>query len=343
MSENVSKRPAFTLVELLVVIAIIGILIALLLPAVQAAREAARRSSCSNNLKQLGIAIHNYHDTYKVMCAGGFSGPRSRVNRQSEWSGIVQLLPYFEQGPLYDLWSAPGAGASGTGYYYPASWDGVPENQTQIPSLLCPSDSPPVQKNSNALIGHKNYFFCYGTTYARIWDRESNGAFSGTHSARNPWVDPYRKFADIRDGTSNTIAMSERSHRPGNRNLIGNVCRNTIDIATCVSFAVGNDYAPACTLTSWSAGELWSFGHPFWNGFVTVLPPNGPSCYNADDNPSNDPGIYTATSHHPGGVHTLMCDASVDFTAETIDSVLGKSGFGVWGALGTKNGGEATK
>jgi prepilin-type N-terminal cleavage/methylation domain-containing protein len=342
MSSNMSKRPAFTLVELLVVIAIIGILIALLLPAVQAAREAARRSMCSNHLKQLGIAIHNYHDTYKVMCAGGFRGPGSAVNRPSEWSGLVSLLPYLEQEPLYDLWSAPGPGS----YYYPGSWYGVPENRAQIPILLCPSDTPPIQKNSDPEIGHKNYYFCYGTFINPNWNRQSNGAFSGTHAPQWPgFRDIYYKFADILDGTSNTLAMSERGHRPDNRELVGNVCyASTLDPATCLTHVLGNEYDTGCSLTSWSAGELWAFGHPHWNAFVTVLPPNGPSCTNhGGDNLSNASGIFTAGSHHPGGAQALKVDGSVDFISETIDAVGGKTGYGVWGALGTRNGNEATE
>ena len=116
---------------------------------------------------------------------------------------------------------------------------------------------------------------------------------------------------------------------------------NTIDPATCLSYAVGTEFSSSATLTTWSPGELWAFGHPFWNGFVTVLPPNGPSCYSADDNPSNDSGLFTAGSRHPGGALTLKVDGSVDFNAETIDSSGGASGYGVWGALGTRAGGEA--
>lgn len=329
-------REAFTLVELLVVIAIIGILVALLLPAVQAAREAARRSSCSNNLKQLGLAIHNYHDTYKKMPTGGARGPRSRVNRDSEWSGVVGMLPYLEQGPLYDMWSTPDAGG-----VYPASWDAVPENRVQVPVFLCPSDTPPIVKNSDALIGHKNYFFCYGTTIQNNWNRQSTGAFSGT-SNQGSVVDVYYKFADVQDGTSNTIAMGERSHRPQNRGVVGNVAYGTtLDPATCLTYDVAGEYDPAVSLTSWSSGELWAFGHPHWNCFVTVLAPNGPSCTNhGGDNLSNASGIFTATSRHPGGIQVVMVDGSVDFIAETISTVGGRSGFGVWGALGTRAGGE---
>ena len=145
----VSKRRAFTLVELLVVIAIIGILIALLLPAVQAAREAARRSQCTNHLKQLGLALHNYHATYQKFvsrsqgtmntgcgAAGGETGNRHWL------SGVVSLLPYMEQQALYDQWMAPQAPyASGGPAMNPGCFSGFLPSRVQVTTLLCPSDS----------------------------------------------------------------------------------------------------------------------------------------------------------------------------------------------------------
>jgi len=329
-----ARRPApngFTLVELLVVIAIIGILIALLLPAVQAAREAARRAQCSNNLKQLGLAIHNYHSTYRVMCRGG-GGPRSYPDRDSEWSGLIGLLPFLEQQAVYDLWE------DGSGNYPPSWWRGEPENEVQIPGLLCPSDRPPTD-GYYPLIGHKNYHFCYGTTIEGNYNGPTDGAFGGK--------DAYYRFADILDGTSNTLAMSERAHRPpkGSRKVRGQLCCNsTLDPATCLAYVEGNEYGPSCpAISSFSAGELWAFGHPYWNAFLTVLSPNGPTCSNGGDNQSSQSGIYTASSRHPGGVQALRVDGSVDFISETIDAVGGASGYGVWGALGTRDGGEVTK
>jgi type II secretory pathway pseudopilin PulG len=310
-------------VELLVVIAIIGILIALLLPAVQAAREAARRSSCSNNLRQLGIAIHNYEDIYKRLPRGG-GGPW--YGRPQEFSGLVGMLPFVEQKPLYDLWAATA---------YPWSWDnGARQTTSQVPVLLCPSDEVKVHQWAEN-VAHRHYFFCYGTTIQN-YDQPSNGMFGADYTWSGPV--PYRKLADITDGTSNTIAMSERAARPDTRRLIGNLAWNsTNDPATCLSLVVGQDYAPSAYLTSWSAGSLWAFGHPHWNGFITVIPPNGPSCSNwGDDNMSQANGIFTASSRHPGGVQGLMADASVRFIPNTINAIGGDSGYGVWGALGTR-------
>jgi len=318
---NRSARQGFTLVELLVVIAIIGILIALLLPAVQAAREAARRSSCSNNLKQLGLAIHNYEDAYKRLPRGG-GGPW--YNRPQEFTGLIGMLPFVEQKPLYDLWAATG---------YPWSWDNTPQTRTQVPGLLCPSDEVKVH-GSAPLLAHRHYFFCYGTTIQN-YDQPSNGMFGADATWSGPV--PYRKLADVMDGTSSTIAMSERASRPDSRRIVGNVAINsTLDPATCLNLVIGQEYAPSAALTSWSAGSLWAIGHPHWNGFVTVIPPNGPSCSTGGDNQSQASGLYTASSRHPGGVQALMADAAVRFVTNNINAVGGPSGYGVWGALGTR-------
>lgn len=313
----------FTLVELLVVIAIIGILVALLLPAIQAAREAARRTECQNNMKQLGIALQNYHDTYKVFPHGG-GGPMHLTNRPPEFSGLISILPYLEQAQLYDLWMSA----------YVVSWDNNAEQTRSLPpSQLCPSDASNPHPSAN-LLPQKNYVFCYGTTIQGNYDQRTNGIFA---------CRSYKKMADIFDGTSNTISMSERASNQ-QRRVIGNLAWNsTYDPATCLSLAAGTDFAPSASLTSWSAGSLWSFGHPHWNAFVTVLPPNGPSCSaHNNDNLSNASGIFTANSRHPGGVNGVLADGSVRFISSDINSTGGLTLFGVWGALGTRDGGEAS-
>src|SRR5687768_12322516 len=149
-------RRAFTLIELLVVIAIIAVLIALLLPAVQQAREAARRTQCKNNLKQLGLAIHNYHDTYTRLPIqrGGTDGAAAETNNKLEMSAFVGLLPYIEQAPLFNQISSPGnktrpdtGAVVGTVQAFgPSPWyrydnsHGYAPFRARLPMLLCPSD-----------------------------------------------------------------------------------------------------------------------------------------------------------------------------------------------------------
>ena len=354
---KLSRRWGFTLVELLVVIAIIGILVALLLPAVQAAREAARRMSCSNNLKQLALSVHNYHDTYKVfpprMSGTGilWGAPSSVLQNQQRLSAFVRLLPFMEQGPLYDQISGPYS--DGTNNW--VAWGPVPWNTAympwlqQVPGLLCPSDGSAAQKTATQ-IGRTNYRCSVGDsihrTYSRGDSQDCRGVFGG----------PVLKvtMASIVDGASNTIMMSERLvgtdqtrvksgfgldtnlavdplERPG-------TCYNTID-PTNKTLYTGTTY-------NWS-GQRWNHGVIQYMGFNTVLPPNGPSC--ADSGWDERNSVVTPTSNHPGGVLGSLCDGSVRFFSETIDAgdrtrlevTMGMSPFGVWGAFGSKSGSES--
>jgi len=190
MSQNRGGRRAFTLVELLVVIAIIGILIALLLPAVQAAREAARRSQCTNNLKQIGVALHNYHDTYKSFPASYFN---TSPNNEPRWSWAMSILPFIEQQPLYDTID-------------PAKTDGAQARadavklaamRTKITAFLCPSSPVP----SNGLNPH----FPGSTQIAMSHYVISEGVAGYSTSSHYCYA-----MRDIVDGTSNTFLVAER-------------------------------------------------------------------------------------------------------------------------------------
>ena len=185
-----SRRQAFTLIELLVVIAIIAILVALLLPAVQQAREAARRSQCKSNLKQFGIAMHNYHDVHGVMPLGNFGSVHDSGTGNNAWRGFsahAMLLPYMDQAPLYQEMDLN------------LRYDQAPNtalSNTKIAGFLCPSDlSYPSDDSGN------NYVVSAGP--ARFWT-ESHANSAGVFNYRKPV-----RFRDITDGTSNAIAASE--------------------------------------------------------------------------------------------------------------------------------------
>jgi len=209
--QNKRRKSGFTLIELLVVIAIIAVLIALLLPAVQQAREAARRTQCKNNLKQMGLAIYNYHDTFNVfpmsaLLSGGPGGQRQ--------SAYVQILPYMDNAPLWNLAQSGGTAASvnGSTNFFNNNWvpwDGnhrVPT--TKIPAYLYPSDG---DSSVQAPLQGTNYGTCRGDS---IWENTPQWCGNGGRGLRGMFVggnsapaQGTRSVRDVTDGLSNTIAM----------------------------------------------------------------------------------------------------------------------------------------
>jgi prepilin-type processing-associated H-X9-DG protein len=344
-----------------VVITIIGILIALLLPAVQAAREAARRATCTNNLKQVGIALHNYHAALQCFpfrrCGTTFSGDTDWTSQRDRLSGWVPLLPYMEQLPLYQkIWSKGTAGGNTLNPGGPAPWYTQFEPwATQVPGLLCPSDDGgrkklPYDPNSNDWgnrCGRNNYVFSVGDM---VYNNEGSQTPRGIFGYRTG-----TRIGDIRDGSSNTIACSERVVGQDWRRIRGGIANNISGIETDASVCAkklgsGGLYdTAAVTAGSASSGRRYADGLMTCVGFNTVLPPNSPSCHVTSD---GNWGIFPPTSYHPGGAMGLMADGAVRFISETIDAGnpaagdgntlrVGESLFGVWGAMGSMAGGEA--
>lgn len=347
------RYPGFTLVELLVVIAIIGILIALLLPAVQAAREAARRSQCTNNLKQLGLALHNYHDVNKKFPTlhGGTVGTSPWDNgNNGQLCGMVALTPYLEQQPLYDQISGPlTVGSITFPPFGPAAWrTDYPPFRQQTPGLVCPSDTGFSTRNPASEQAYNNYMLSVGDHISNnAYDKPTRGPFAAQH---------YATFADISDGTSNTVGLAERSIYVKTGGIRGDIAMNVGTTLhqnpTLCQATKGTDgmYRSGIPLHPEKVvGKRWADGRPAWNGVCTILPPNSPSCLNNDQ--SWQWGIFSASSYHPGGANCVMMDGSVQFISETIDTGNlalpqpgnrgGKSPYGVWGALGSVAGSEA--
>ncbi len=344
VSGRCRSRSAFTLVELLVVIAIIGILIALLLPAVQAAREAARRSQCTNNLKQLALAMQNYHDVYNGFPArqagSGDANSNSGITHRGRLSGWAALTPYFEQKALNDqIYATP----------QQAPWNGTTWYNTQLPALNCPSDTNTVPPTGTAR-GTLNY--CMNGGDSPI---DSFNAPPTSTMVRGVFhVFRWTNMAEITDGTSNTALLSERL-KPRSQNALGNVVGLSLGTnpLTCrAAYDAGQRrYVSGSFTTDTAPGFRWADGAAWFAGFTTILPPNSASCANAASHWER--GIYTPSSWHPGGVNVALADGSVRFISETVDTGDlnvdfpganggGMSPYGVWGALGTKSGGEVS-
>lgn len=304
-----SSLRGFTLVELLVVIAIIGILIALLLPAVQAAREAARRMSCSSNLKQMGLALHSYHDAHQQFPLGAVHYPPYNwggVNSNQHGSFIVGLLPFIEQQSLYDHCDF----TTNTDHFSSLGPDKF-VHETWIAMLLCPSDekkywggdplyhgSPASTQHQNraisnygASMGNQAFGPCpfgsnmFGTGAAGHGHNEDGSQISGlfSHTAWGASID------DISDGTSNTIAVGE--------------------------------IRPKC---SWHARDGWMHINSLW--FATTCPINFPNCPGEPgfvDGNCNAPHAWSCDmgfkSLHAGGAQFVLADGSVQFLSENID------------------------
>lgn len=368
-ARNANRKLAFTLVELLVVIAIIGILVGLLLPAVQAAREAARRMQCTNNLKQYGLAIHNYADVFKAVPPrrGGTtfdiaSDPARIKANYFRKSPFIAMLPFIEQTARANQISAGGTSDDGTIRMAPggpAAWYGgtVGKNAyapwyRQDNTAICPSDTPVIGGSS----GKNSYAFSLGGTL-----RNHN---SNTVDMRGVFGAPARvkKLASITDGTSNTVAMSERiwSGNFGWRTSTGtdDIRRGTAQLAAvntspaaCLSTARGRYFVPG-TIVKGRFGALWTDGQAERIGFTTILGPNKPSCVNDTNvNADSNGGVLSASSNHTGGVNANFMDGSVRFISDSIDTgntslppvTTGPSPYGVWGALGTISGGEVNR
>jgi prepilin-type N-terminal cleavage/methylation domain-containing protein/prepilin-type processing-associated H-X9-DG protein len=358
------ERRGFTLIELLVVIAIIAVLIALLLPAVQAAREAARRAQCVNNLKQIGLALHNYHQTNDCF-PGGFYLAWNATSQMfiinGDFSPHARLLPYTEQQPLYNA-------ANFNLACYNDNYGDVVNSTvttTRLSVFLCPSCPPPSYTMNyagyTAVAPGNNYLASLGSSFEFMNNSNSalatvtssgppNGVFQGVGGG------PIG-IAHIPDGTSNTIAFFETKVWSGNLNLFSTdteivflgsppagVTRNTPTMSMPAGSANFLAWAQQCTATLNTAQNLghgrvlgmnWAYGKVGLTLGNTLLPPNSKytNCSFDGMGAPHNPGMIRMSSFHSGGGNTLMCDGSVKFLKDSTANPV------VW-ALGSRAQGE---
>jgi len=353
------SRGAFTLIELLVVIAIIAVLIALLLPAVQAAREAARRAQCVNNLKQIGLALHNYHQTANSFPMGmslAWSPPDGAYADWTDWSAHALLLPYLEQTPLYNS-----ANFSWPCCFWPDTTADLINSTvylTRIGGFLCPSDGNAGVANIN------NYHASQGTTVANGF-HTVNGLFTLSDPDR---VQPCPTFGlrDALDGSSTTIAFGEaivgipgrgNTTRANGVNTGGDTAsfrnastgldvQNKTPAALQAALQACNDKWKSLTSTSTNGqgmktqrGQVWALGERAYTMFNTVIPPNSkdyPWSLCKLGSLGSAPGetqFINASSYHPGGANFVFGDGSVKFIKDSIN-------MQTYWALGTRALGE---
>ena len=322
------ERIAFTLVELLVVITIIGILIALLLPAVQAAREAARRMSCTNNLKQIGLALHIYHDTYGQFPPSA-TLPAGVVPFDS-WSVQARLLPFLEQANLENLID------------WKLSYGLQPEvTKTRVATYLCPSEIKDEARPDGSLTHYPlNYAVNFGIWF--VYDPTTSQGGNGI-----TYPNSRTTFASIIDGTSNTLAFAEvKAWNPylrdgGSPNAPGYPVPNTpADVGI-----LGGSFKSNSGHTEWVDGRSHQTGFTGTFAPNTVVPfSTGGETYDIDFTSSREGktanqltyAVVTSRSYHPGGVSAMLADGSARFVSETIELI-------TWRSLATRDGNEIPK
>ncbi len=357
-----TTRRGFTLIELLVVIAIIAVLIALLLPAVQSAREAARRSQCVNNLKQLGLAVHNYHSQNNCIPPSGERGWGTDINEtnRQRFSMKARLLPFLEQQQVYNAMNfnnfpGPVGASDSRGLGGAQNFTGT---MVKIATFLCPSDPNPGSSNSLTLNGSAVSVPSsnYPNSVGNLRRYNTNGWVPSGPAYYPGWDSQIRDtlaFEDAGDGTANSVIFSEWVKGTGNATqgglgaVYGANLGGDMGIPNNINFniAASRLCQQATKIVFANKGEYWALQDPQrGGGFCMTNTPNLKACYYRDgandgaasslpDDSDACDTMIGASSYHPGGVNTLFMDGSVRFIKNTVNAA-------TYLAIGSIDGGE---
>ncbi|BBO33324.1 hypothetical protein PLANPX_2936 [Lacipirellula parvula] len=345
-TSRVKRRSGFTLVELLVVIAIIGVLVALLLPAVQAAREAARRSQCTNNLRQCALAALNYEGAKKEFPIGRRSGQNADASTITQWGHLAHILPYVEANTTHQMIDLT------------ASPKDSPIKFVSFPFLLCPSDPDDRVNNDTCTAGTD--WLNVGRTGIRGNGGNDTGVTPIPGTTPGPGRPPLERnngifvtnaairIKEITDGTSHTAIYSERVRGDGDTSVVeessdwlrmGGAAEDTADQSYTSCTSIANPGVLTGTSQFCCGGRNWLHGDYSTSRYNHLMPPNSRSCTHGSGGltavPVNEQGTATtASSNHKGGVNLAMADGSTRFVADGVDPI-------VWRAAGSRDGEEA--
>ncbi|MFK7766150.1 MAG: DUF1559 domain-containing protein [Mariniblastus sp.] len=354
--QTATMRKGFTLVELLVVIAIIGILIGMLLPAVQTVREAARRITCANQMRQVALAVHNYesaHREFPVNQVGPGTANGTGGFNSGYYSWLVPLLPHIEQNNLFDSFDRTVSNGDGNSYKMSDTHPNAQAVNTLIPTFICPSDTP--NRNNSIILGSANpapgsyagnlgwpsYATGYSGERSAPGQRKHNGAIPVVHpSTPVAWHASEIGMANFQDGTSNTALMSERLIQSGNSaSEINNGDRRLRSLHILERFETLSEIVDqmasshAHVFESAHIGRSWSSGSPLVA--PTYMHVQTPNSEMGHYNTSMDEGdfVVTASSRHRGGVNLALVDGSVRFVSDSVSRE-------VWWAVGGRDDGR---